>query len=141
MEEVVMALKYTCAINPNIDTGRFAEISRYVAQASSRPVPHWKAVVGERVFSHESGLHTDGVLKNPDNYEGFSPAEVGLQRHLICGKHSGRHGLEKKLQELNIVTGNLDLNLILDRVRDLSCRYKSALSDQDLVHICCGQTK
>lgn len=136
LEEVVMALKYSCAIDPGIDTGRFAEISRYVAHASSRPVPHWKAVVGERVFSHESGLHTDGVLKNPHNYEGFSPEEVGLKRHFVLGKHSGRHGLEQKLQELNIVTGDLDLNIILEQVRDFSCRSKSALHDQDLVQLC-----
>jgi homocitrate synthase NifV len=137
LEEVVMALKYSCNNDPGINTERFAEMSRYVAKASSHPVSPWKAVVGESVFSHESGLHTDGVLKNPNNYEGFSPMEVGLQRHIVLGKHSGRHGLEQKMKELNIVTRNLDLNLILDRVRDFSCQYKSALNDQDLMNICC----
>ena len=74
-----------------MDTRRFVEISRFVGQASQRPVPEWKAVVGERVFSHESGLHADGVLKNPGNYEGFDPAEVGLSRYMVLGKHSGRN--------------------------------------------------
>ena len=78
LEEVVMALKHACGVDPGIDTHRFVEISRFVGQASCRPVPEWKAVVGERVFSHESGLHADGVLKDPRNYEGFDPVEVGL---------------------------------------------------------------
>src|SRR5512138_376351 len=89
LEEVVMALKISCGIDPGIDTHRFREISRYVGRASHRPVPAWKAIVGERAFAHESGIHADGVLKNPKNYEGFAPEEVGLTRQLVVGKHSG----------------------------------------------------
>ena len=136
LEEVVMALKHTCSIDPGIDTGQFAKLSRYVGQASARPVPPWKAVVGERVFSHESGLHTDGVLKNPDNYEGFNPAEVGLQRYLVLGKHSGRHGLEQKLMDLSLELDKLDIDLLLNKVRDFSHRKKCSLTDQDLLNIC-----
>ncbi len=136
LEEVVMALKHSCGIDPQIDTRRFAEISRYVAKASSRPISASKAVVGESVFSHESGLHTDGILKNPRNYEGFSPSEVGMRRHLVLGKHSGRHGLMHRMKKLNIETRNLDLDLILQQVRNLSGQYKRALNDQDLVHLC-----
>ncbi|MEE4254169.1 MAG: homocitrate synthase [Desulfuromusa sp.] len=138
LEEVVMALKHTCAIDPGIDTSRFAELSRYVGHASSRPVSPWKAVVGERVFSHESGLHTDGVLKNPENYEGFNPAEVGLQRYLVLGKHSGRHGLEQKLRKLNLELNHLDIDLLLSKVRDFSDKQKRSLNDQDLLDICCA---
>lgn len=138
LEEVVMALKHTCAIDPGIDTSKFAKLSAYVGHASSRPVSPWKAVVGKRVFSHESGLHTDGVLKNPNNYEGFNPAEVGLQRYLVLGKHSGRHGLEQRLQQLNLELDNLDIDLLLTRVRDFSDQQKRSLNDQDLLAICCA---
>jgi homocitrate synthase NifV len=62
LEEVVMGLKLACGRDVGIDTHRFHEISRFVARASHRPVPPWKAVVGERVFSHESGLHADAIL-------------------------------------------------------------------------------
>ncbi len=136
LEEVVMALKHSCDIDPGIDTRQFAHISRYVAKASSRPLPAAKAVVGESVFSHESGLHTDGILKNPLNYEGFSPSEVGMQRHLVLGKHSGRHGLKHRMKKLNIETRNIDLDLVLQQVRDLSNQYKRALNDQDLLLLC-----
>jgi len=136
LEEVVMALKYACGLDPQIDTCRFVELSRYVGEASSRPVPEWKAVVGEKVFSHESGLHTDGVMKNPLNYEGFDPAEVGLHRHLILGKHSGRHGLRQRLALLGIDEQSIDLENLLDQVRKLSQVQKRPLSDRDLLFLC-----
>lgn len=139
LEEVVMALKHTCAVDPGIDTKHLCDISKYVSSASCRPLPVWKAVVGEQVFSHESGLHIDGVLKNPLNYEGFSPSEVGLKRHLVLGKHSGRHGLEQRLRKLNIKTQSLDLNTILERVRHFSCLNKASINDHQLLRLC-GQT-
>ncbi len=136
LEEVVMALKHACGIDPGIDTRGFVELSRYVGQASSRPVPDWKAVVGEKVFHHESGMHADGVLKNPLNYEGYNPAEVGLERSLILGKHSGRHGLRERLALLGIDAADHNLDSLLSRVRLFSERQKRPLSDADLRHLC-----
>ena len=135
LEEVVMALRHACKIDSKIQTACLFDLSRYVGQASNRPVPHWKAIVGEKVFSHESGLHADGVLKNPNNYEGFNPAEVGLQRYFVLGKHSGRHGLEQKLLQLDLEPRNLDIDLILAQVREVSSQKKSSLNDQDLLDI------
>ncbi len=135
LEEVVMALKHACAIDPGIDTSRFVELSRFVGKASARPVPDWKAVVGERVFSHEAGLHTDGVLKDAANYEGFDPAEVGLHRHLVLGKHSGRHGLLQRLASLGLTLEGSAANGLLDEVRALAQRNKRPLSDRELVSL------
>ncbi len=136
LEEVVMGLKHACGIDPQIDTRRFVELSRFVGRASRRPVPAWKAVVGERVFSHESGLHADGVLKDPCNYEGFDPAEVGLQRHLVLGKHSGSHGLKQRLEQLKIDLQAVDVDALLTRVRHVSQRRKRALNDRELLRLC-----
>lgn len=138
LEEVVMALKYACGIDPGIDTGRFVEISRYVGQASCRPVPDWKAVVGDKVFSVESGLHADGILKNPRNYEGFDPAEVGLQRQLVIGKHSGRNGLQHQLERLGIALDRGDTFELVARVRDVAQRNKRPVSDHELRALCRG---
>lgn len=135
LEEVVMALKYACGISLDLDTSRFVELSNLVGKASSRPVPEWKAVVGEKVFSHESGLHADGVLKDPGNYEGYDPSEVGLSRHLVVGKHSGGHGLQDRLEKLGIKVGRKRLAEFLSLVRDESQKKKRALSDQDLIQI------
>jgi homocitrate synthase NifV len=135
LEEVVMALKHACHLDLKIDTSRFVELSRYVGKASGRPVPSWKAVVGEKVFSHESGLHADGVIKNPHNYEGYDPAEVGLSRHLVIGKHSGSRGLQDRLGKLGINLGAPQLVALLTQVRSFAQHNKRPLTDRELVRL------
>ncbi|HEY6009664.1 MAG TPA: homocitrate synthase family protein, partial [Geobacteraceae bacterium] len=135
LEEVVMGLKHACGIDTGIDTHRFVEISRFVARASRRPLPAWKAVVGERVFAHESGLHADGVLKDPHNYEGFDPAEVGLSRLIVVGKHSGTSGLAHRLAVLGIHPTRAELQAMMPAVRGVSQEKKGAVSDAELLGI------
>lgn len=132
LEEVVMGLKLACGIAVGIETHRFREISCFVGKASRRPVPAWKPVVGERVFSHESGLHADGVIKNPRTYEGFDPAEVGLRRYLVLGKHSGTSGLIERFSELGITISKGDASNLLERVRAAAQRVKRPLNDNEL---------
>ncbi len=135
LEEVVMGLRHACGIDVGIDTHRFLEISRFVAKASRRPVPDWKPVVGERVFSHESGMHADGVLKDPKNYEGFDPAEVGLERHLVVGKHSGTSSLVERYREMGISLNRREANSMLEQVRAIAQRTKRSLDDADLLRL------
>jgi len=132
LEEVVMGLRHACGLDVGIDTHRFHEISRFVARASHRPVPPWKAVVGERVFSHESGLHADGVLKDPANYEGFDPAEVGLSRHLVVGKHSGTSGLVARYGEMGIAVSRKEAVSLMEQVRAIAQRVKRPLNEKEL---------
>lgn len=136
LEEVVMALKHACSVDLHMDTSRFVELSKLVGLASCRPVPEWKAVVGEKVFSHESGLHADGVLKFSGNYEGYDPAEVGLTRHMVIGKHSGSHGLKQRLQLLKVDLQVIDIEALLGRVRAVSQIRKRALNDYELLCLC-----
>ncbi len=135
LEEVVMGLRHACGVDTGIDTHRFVEISRFVARASLRPLPDWKPVVGERVFFHESGLHADGVLKDPKNYEGFDPAEVGLGRRLVVGKHSGTSGLVERFRELGIALGRVEALSMLEQVRAIAQRTKRAPDDADLLKL------
>lgn len=135
LEEVVMGLKHACGIETGIDTHRFRELSLMVAKASRRDLPSWKAVVGSRVFAHESGLHADGVLKDPHNYEGFDPAEVGLSRQIVVGKHSGASGMIERYRELGIVLSRDDAGLLLPVVRLEALRRKRDLKDRELVEI------
>lgn len=135
LEEVVMGLKVACGVDTGIDTHRFRELSRFVGKASQRPVPSWKAVVGERVFAHESGIHADGVIKNPSNYEGFDPADVGLKRHLVVGKHSGTSGLMERYRKLGIVMERSEAEQLLIKARRLAERSKRSLSDRDLLAV------
>jgi homocitrate synthase NifV len=135
LEEVVMGLKLACGIETGIDTHRFHELSRLVAKASGRPVPHWKPVVGERVFSHESGLHTDGVLKDPHNYEGYDPADVGLKRHIVLGKHSGASGVVERYRNMGIIVSRKEAVQLLEQVRTIAQRVKRPLNEQELVRL------
>lgn len=86
LEEVLMALTRVLKFDSKIDTRKFKEISEYVSRASGRELPAWKAIVGSNMFRHESGIHADGALKDPKNYEAFDPSEVGLERQIVIGK-------------------------------------------------------
>jgi homocitrate synthase NifV len=96
-------------------------------------MPAWKAIVGERVFAHESGLHVDGVLKDPRNYEPFEPGEVGLCRTLMLGKHTGRRGLSERLRRLGLDPDGISLANMLRQVRAVSQQHKRALEDAELI--------
>lgn len=135
LEEVVMGLKHACGMDTGIETHRFRELSLLVARASRRELPSWKPVVGERVFAHESGLHADGVLKDPHNYEGFDPAEVGLSRQIVVGKHSGASGLIERYRGLGIVLSRDNATLLLPVVRNEALRRKRDLKDRELMNI------
>ncbi|MEI8355335.1 MAG: homocitrate synthase [Deltaproteobacteria bacterium] len=138
LEEVVMGLKYACGIETGIDTHRFREMSLFVAKASHRPLPVSKPVVGSRVFAHESGLHADGVIKDPNNYEGFDPAEVGLTRSIIVGKHSGSGGLIERYRSMGIVVNRKQAGPLLELTRAMSCKRKRDLSNCELIAIYLG---
>lgn len=135
LEEVVMGLKHACGIETGIDTHRFREMSLFVAKASHRPLSVSKPVVGSRVFAHESGLHADGVIKDPHNYEGFDPAEVGLTRSIVVGKHSGTGGLIERYRSMGITIDRKRAEPLLEMTRAMSCRRKRDLSNCELMGI------
>jgi homocitrate synthase NifV len=135
LEEVVMALKYLENIELGIKTSKFREIAEYVSRASSRAIPVWKAIVGTNIFAHESGIHADGVIKNPKNYEVFKPSEVGLTRQLVVGKHSGSHTILHKFKEFDIELTDKQANDILGLSRDMSVDLKRPLFDKELMYI------
>jgi homocitrate synthase NifV len=134
LEEVVMALRNLHGEDVKVDTTRFREIAEYVAEASQRAIPIWKAIIGTNVFAHESGIHADGILKNPTNYEAFSPEEVGLERQVIIGKHSGTNALVHKFEdEFGIALGAQVAAELLERVRSTAVELKRPLFDKELI--------
>lgn len=135
LEEVVMALKYLMKIDLGIPTNRFRELGEYVAEASGRAIPIWKAIIGNNVFAHESGIHVDGVIKNPRNYEIFTPEEVGLTRQLIVGKSSGSHTIQYKFREFGIELTQQEASDLLAMARSTAVELKRALFDKELMYI------
>lgn len=135
LEEVIMALKIVYGYETDIDTTKFREISKYVSQASGRQLPDWKAIVGINMFRHESGIHADGAMKNPKNYEAFDPSEVGLERQIVIGKHSGKAAIVNKFEEYAIDLSQEEAEAMLELVRQTSVRMKRNLFDKELVAI------
>lgn len=135
LEEVLMSLIHVLKCHSNIDTRRFKELSEYVSRASGRELPAWKAIVGSNMFRHESGIHADGALKDPKNYEAFDPSEVGLERQIVIGKHSGRAAVVNKFSEYDIELDDEVASRVLDVVRSTSVKLKRSLFDKELVFI------
>lgn len=135
LEEVVMALWRIHGLETGIDMHCFPEISKLVAEASGRAIAANKSIVGEAVFTHESGLHVDGLLKDPATYEGFDPAYVGRHRQIVLGKHSGSHGLKHAYAELGIQLEDSQTSQLLSVVRQFASQTKRTLQADDLRHI------
>ena len=136
LEEVVMAMKTRNDIMPyrtGIDTTRIINLSRRVADVSGFQVQFNKAIVGKNAFAHESGIHQDGMLKNPENFEIMRPSDVGLKEtNLVMGKHSGRAALRAKLADLGYDLGDNQLKDVFVRFKALADRKKEVYDD-DLV--------
>ncbi|GAA5214905.1 homocitrate synthase [Corallincola platygyrae] len=98
LEEVVMAMevirqgRYRGKVGISVST--LPEICDQVAAAAGRSICQQKCIVGQNVFTHESGIHVDGLLKHPENYQGFDPALLGRQHALVLGKHSGKQAIK-----------------------------------------------
>ena len=135
LEEVVMALKRIYNIQTGIDTKRLLELSRLVAKASNCPVPPWKAIVGENAFAHESGIHAHGILQNPVTYEPFAPEDVGWERRLVVGKHSGRHLVLSVLQQQGIILNSEEVQSLLEAVRHQAVTVKRSLTVEELLSL------
>ncbi|OGH03504.1 MAG: hypothetical protein A2600_12355 [Candidatus Lambdaproteobacteria bacterium RIFOXYD1_FULL_56_27] len=133
LEETAMVLRYHLH-QEGLKTEGLKDLARFVALAAGRAIPVNKSVIGEEIFCHESGIHADGVLKDPKNYEPYAPEWVGAQRQIVIGKHSGRRALRYKLESLGLTAG-FEIGELLDRVRALATAKKSVLSDLDLIHL------
>lgn len=135
MEEVVMALKHLKGIDLNFKTAMFRELAEYVSSAAKRELPAWKPIVGSNMFAHESGIHADGALKDPRTYEVFCPEEVGLERQIVIGKHSGTSAIKAKFEEYGIALDQEEAEDLLTRIRAAAVELKRTLFDKELVYI------
>jgi len=133
LEEVVMALKHMGKGSTSVRTESLRPLAEYVARASSRPIPAGKAIVGDNIFAHESGIHVDGALKDPKTYEAFAPSEVGGKRKIYVGKHSGSAAIRAKMETMGVHLSDAQCDKLLDKVRHVSVDLKRALSDSELM--------
>ena len=135
LEEIVMAIhtrKDVYKLTTGINTRQIYKTSRMVSNYTGVPVQPNKAVVGANAFAHESGIHQDGVLKERSTYEIMDARSIGLAKSsLVMGKHSGRHALRVRLQELGYTLSGEDLNRAFARFKEIADKKKE-VSDRDL---------
>jgi 2-isopropylmalate synthase len=137
LEEVVMALRTRPTQFPQLGSGIATEhitaASRLVSYLTGFAVQPNKAIVGGNAFAHESGIHQDGVIKNPLTYEIMTPQSIGLSgSQLTIGKLSGRRGLQGKLRELGHELEGDALDAIYRQAIDLA-DAKKEVTDADLL--------
>jgi 2-isopropylmalate synthase len=144
LEACVMALRVRTdrfQVATEITSPLLMEASRMVSVATSFPVPPNKAIVGKNAFSHEAGIHQDGVLKRRETYEIMRAEDVGQDADGIrLGRHSGRHGLFARLHRLGIPVPDAEQEALYARFVELADRKKE-IFDEDLVHLMQEQPK
>ena len=135
LEEIVMAIKTRhehLGIVTNINSEEIYKSSKLLSSLTGMAVQRNKAIVGANAFAHEAGIHQDGVLKSPITYEIMTPESVGMKRSmLVLGKHSGRHALKKRYEELGYQLDEKEL----DRAYQMFCTIadqKKEIFDDDL---------
>jgi homocitrate synthase NifV len=133
LEEVALGFKKLYRLETGIDLTQFPQLSKRVATASGRPVSWQKSVVGEGVFTHEAGIHVDGLLKDPETYQSFDPREVGRQHQLVLGKHSGSHGVMAAYGRLGIKLNWAEASQLLTPIRAFTTRHKRAPAEPELL--------
>src|SRR5882724_2602910 len=135
LEEIVMALKVRRDIMPfttNINTALLNRASKLVSNVTGFPVQYNKAIVGKNAFSHESGIHQDGMLKNVETYEIMRPEDVGVNAtSLMLGKLSGRHAFRDKLENMGYALENEAVEDAFRRFKDLADKKKHVF-DEDI---------
>jgi 2-isopropylmalate synthase len=124
IEEVVMALKVrgdAYGVDVDVTTEEIYETSRLVSEKTGYPVQYNKAVVGRNAFSHESGIHQHGVLRERTTYEIMDPMAVGMGNSVIVmGKHSGRAAFRHSLEQIGVELNNTAFEQAFARMKDLA---------------------
>ncbi len=136
LEEVVMAMRTRAEfyqLHTNIKSEQITAASLLVRTVTGMQVQPNKAIVGDNAFAHESGIHQDGVLKNPLTYEIMTPESVGLSANrMVLGRHSGRHGFKDRMTRLGHTLDPEELEVLYDAFVRLADKKKEVY-DEDLL--------
>lgn len=125
LEALVCASERLLTLDTSIDLTLLSGLSTAVSEATGLPVPPHAPIVGRNAFRHESGIHVDGMLKNPRAYEAFPPEWVGRNRSLVLGRHSGRAHLRALLSEMGRELEPDHLDRVLSEVKTEALRRAS----------------
>jgi len=117
LEEVAVAVKSLYGLSTEVDLTALAGVARVVTNAAGRSIPEAKAIVGEVVFTHESGIHVDGLLKDLQCYQALDPALLGRSHHVVLGKHSGLRAVTNALAQQGLSVSADEAKFVLARIK------------------------
>jgi homocitrate synthase NifV len=135
LEEVAVALRELYGRDTGTVLTELGAVAAVVAAAAARAVPVNKAIVGDHVFTHESGIHVDGLLKDRRTYQALDPVLLGRSHHFVIGKHSGLSSIIASLADLRLPASPAELRAILDRVRQHAVTHKGPIATETLAAI------
>ncbi|CCQ92499.1 Homocitrate synthase 1 [[Clostridium] ultunense Esp] len=135
MEVVALAVKRLLDFDVALRFDSFQPLAEMVATMSGRAIPEQAPVVGSHAFTHESGIHVDGLLKSSDMYESYPPDVVGRKRIFLYGKHSGRNGVRKVLENAGETPTPEAVELLLEEVRKFSRECKQSLEARQILDL------
>jgi len=135
LEEIVMALRVRpdrLPFDTAIKSEGLFEVSQLLSKVTDEPVQSNKAIVGRNAFAHEAGIHQDGMLKDSRTYEIMRPQDVGQNaEQLVLGRHSGRHAVQRRAEQLGLVLTNDELAQVYHAVITMG-EHRKAIGDNDL---------
>jgi 2-isopropylmalate synthase len=136
LAQTVMIMESMYRIKTGIRKERLVETSRLISRFSGIGITPTQPVVGENVFSHESGIHSHGVIKNSATFEPgiMTPEMVGHRRRLTLGKHVGRHAVRQMLTDVHVEPNDTQLDIIVEKVKSIASKGKR-VTDADLYEI------
>ena len=136
MEEVAMALEMSMQVKTGLQTALFHNICNYVAMVSQRAIAHNKPITGKLVFTHESGIHTNSLLKNRKSYQLIAAAYVGrTEDEFVIGKHSGKATVEHYLSEAHLQFDDAFCGQLLAVVKDTCSNLKRSISKNEFFEL------
>jgi homocitrate synthase NifV len=135
LEEVAVAMRQLYGRDTGAVLTELSNVAAVVAAAATRAIPVNKAIVGDHVFTHESGIHVDGLLKDHRTYQSLDPALVGRTHRIVIGKHSGLAAIAASLSDLQLMAQPNELRAVLAKVRQVAIETKRPVTSETLAAI------
>jgi homocitrate synthase NifV len=135
LEEVAVALRQLYGRDTGIVLSELGNVAAVVAAAAARTIPPNKAIVGDHIFTHESGIHVDGLLKDQRTYQSLDPLLFGRSNRIVIGKHSGLSAITSLLSDLHLPANTDEMKGILARVREYAVSHKGPVARETVAQI------
>lgn len=142
LETVALGLDRCMGLDSGVDFSQLPALCQQVAEAAQRPIDAQQPLVGEQVFTHESGVHVAALLQDRESYQAIDPALMGREYRLVLGKHSGRQAVDGVFARMGYPLNALQIDILLPAIRRFAESWKRTPKDYELIAIydeLCGE--